>query len=408
MDDLISRAAALLPCPFCGGEAMIQHQLAGYCGARVSCVECDAETGGYAVKGDNDAADARAVTAWNTRSLPDVDDSQTSYLAVKVGSCQRIAAYLARRLKSKQTDYEDIHGYDAGCETEVMLLASDLEALIASDALPAVAASQTADPVVKADSCQPEQMYLICKYGGYYRPNCRGYTSSIDEAGRYTLAEAEKETHPNGADGPRDGMTYIPAPPVKADSCQRVTVKPLVWFEVERGTNGYGKWEAQGYTVRKIEGIFLLDFAGDGKSTWRFITSDAAKAAAQADYEARILAAIDTHSDPQCCMCGKLGLSTAEDGGPECELHDGRWVCSSDCWNNASALAEATPPQPDPRDALIARLVEASEALRQDMMERARCGMDVIYGTEYRIVNAGRTAWDDFCDAIAAAKGGAA
>lgn len=57
------------------------------------------------------------------------------------------------------------------------------------------------------------------------------------------------------------------------------------------------------------------------------------------------------------------------------------------------------------RDAVIARLVEASEALQQDMMERARCGMDVIYGTEYQIVNAGRTAWDNFCSAISAAKG---
>lgn len=34
----------------------------------------------------------------------------------------------------------------------------------------------------------------------------------------------------------------------------------------------------------------------------------------------------------QCCMCGKKGLSTIEDGGPECELSDGRWVCSRDCY----------------------------------------------------------------------------
>lgn len=36
---------------------------------------------------------------------------------------------------------------------------------------------------------------------------------------------------------------------------------------------------------------------------------------------------------PQCCMCGKKGLSTVEgDGGTECELTDGRWVCSAECW----------------------------------------------------------------------------
>lgn len=39
---------------------------------------------------------------------------------------------------------------------------------------------------------------------------------------------------------------------------------------------------------------------------------------------------------PQCCMCGKKGLSTVEgDGGTECELSDGRWVCSSECYDRA-------------------------------------------------------------------------
>jgi hypothetical protein len=39
---------------------------------------------------------------------------------------------------------------------------------------------------------------------------------------------------------------------------------------------------------------------------------------------------------PQCCMCGKKGLSKVEgDGGTECELADGRWVCSQDCWVRA-------------------------------------------------------------------------
>ena len=43
----------------------------------------------------------------------------------------------------------------------------------------------------------------------------------------------------------------------------------------------------------------------------------------------------------QCCMCGKLGLSTAEDGGPECELEDGRWVCSAECYDKASDATAA-------------------------------------------------------------------
>jgi hypothetical protein len=52
--------------------------------------------------------------------------------------------------------------------------------------------------------------YLIRKSGAWYRPNSAGYTNNIAEAGRYTLAEAEAITHPNGPDGPRDNMSYEP------------------------------------------------------------------------------------------------------------------------------------------------------------------------------------------------------
>ena len=54
-----------------------------------------------------------------------------------------------------------------------------------------------------------EPVYFIRKYGLYYRPNAQGYTSNKDEAGRYTLAEAINHSHPNGPDGPRDGVSYI-------------------------------------------------------------------------------------------------------------------------------------------------------------------------------------------------------
>lgn len=38
----------------------------------------------------------------------------------------------------------------------------------------------------------------------------------------------------------------------------------------------------------------------------------------------------------ECCVCGKKNLSTVErDGGSECELNDGRWVCSLVCWDHA-------------------------------------------------------------------------
>ena len=54
--------------------------------------------------------------------------------------------------------------------------------------------------------------YVIRKGGYYYRPNAQGYTPSIHEAGRYSLAEAISLTHPNGPDGPRDELSYMPAP----------------------------------------------------------------------------------------------------------------------------------------------------------------------------------------------------
>lgn len=51
-----------------------------------------------------------------------------------------------------------------------------------------------------------------------------------------------------------------------------------------------------------------------------------------------------TRAEAQCCMCGKRELSTEEDSGPECELTDGRWVCSRSCYERAvdgPTLAEA-------------------------------------------------------------------
>jgi hypothetical protein len=55
-------------------------------------------------------------------------------------------------------------------------------------------------------------LYLIFKAGrGFYRPNAQGYTMTTLDAGRFTRAEAESHTHPNGPDGPRDGLDYMPA-----------------------------------------------------------------------------------------------------------------------------------------------------------------------------------------------------
>jgi len=52
--------------------------------------------------------------------------------------------------------------------------------------------------------------WLIHKAGrGWYRPNASGYTNCPASAGRYSYAEAVDLSHPNGPDGPRDGMTIL-------------------------------------------------------------------------------------------------------------------------------------------------------------------------------------------------------
>ena len=64
--------------------------------------------------------------------------------------------------------------------------------------------------------------YLIHKAGrGWYRPDSCGYTLTESDAGRYSLEDAISITHPNGADGPRDGMTYRLASEIsKGASCE--------------------------------------------------------------------------------------------------------------------------------------------------------------------------------------------
>jgi hypothetical protein len=73
----------------------------------------------------------------------------------------------------------------------------------------------------------------------------------------------------------------------------------------------------------------------------------------------------DTPADgalAQCCMCGKAGLSTAEDGGPECELHDGRWVCSSECWDIAVSIIDRL--IHSPAETALAAMAEREGVLR--------------------------------------------
>lgn len=72
-------------------------------------------------------------------------------------------------------------------------------------------AKSSPDRFADAGKAMPHEgaIYLICKGGAYYRPNAQGYTRDVAEAGRYTLEEAVSHSHPNGPDGPCDGITYM-------------------------------------------------------------------------------------------------------------------------------------------------------------------------------------------------------
>lgn len=59
-----------------------------------------------------------------------------------------------------------------------------------------------------------DKQFLILKRGLYYRPNSQGYTTNVVEAGLYSFEDAWDITHPNGGDGPRDGMDFVQYKPV--------------------------------------------------------------------------------------------------------------------------------------------------------------------------------------------------
>lgn len=69
----------------------------------------------------------------------------------------------------------------------------------------------------------PETGYLIHKAGrGWYRPEAEGYTLNSDEAGRFSLSDANAHSYPNGLSGPRDGITYTHESKVGAgSSCEK-------------------------------------------------------------------------------------------------------------------------------------------------------------------------------------------
>jgi hypothetical protein len=82
------------------------------------------------------------------------------------------------------------------------------------------------------------EVYLVRKGGYFYRPNAQGYTSNPDEAGRYTWEEAWKHSHPNGDDGPCDGIDIVHVREVASPRAQieRDTIARLA---AQSGVSGF-------------------------------------------------------------------------------------------------------------------------------------------------------------------------
>ena len=130
--------------------------------------------------------------------------------------------------------------------------------------------------------------------------------------------------------------------PTHAHNAGAVKVKPLVW---EKNSRIEGWWQVEGWpcVVRSEGGIgYLVDYDSEtlaGNPGGPHDTLEAAKAAAQADYTARIMAAIETTPDPRDEVIARL----VEAVGNLLEIR-AVWTDpynDTDCYKARAALAAA-------------------------------------------------------------------
>jgi hypothetical protein len=141
-------------------------------------------------------------------------------------------------------------------------------------------------------------------------------TNENDLIRRGDVLDAANDADPlelsiHGATKIMDRIVAIPAvavsqpanPTIKDDSCQRVTVKPLVWRgdSIRLTAGGMGKMYECMRCFHGQKGAGWSDYDEDWHQNL-----EAAKAAAQSDYEARILAAIDTQPDQRDAVIARL------------------------------------------------------------------------------------------------------
>lgn len=189
----------------------------------------------------------------------------------------------------------------------------------------------------------PEHGWLIHKAGrGWYRPYAKGYTMNASEAGRYSHKDALAYSHPNGLDGPRDGLTIkheSELPPAPEDDAlqqafaagieaAKKAIADLPWGRTEAVDEGHEQafravealtpsapapvapkvkplvWEyhpAGKLAPNNMGGSYIIDTRGPRPKWLKWPgghgpdleTVEEMQAAAQADHETRILSQID-------------------------------------------------------------------------------------------------------------------
>jgi len=220
--------------------------------------------------------------------------------------------------------------------------------------------------------------YLIRKGGYYYRPNAKGYIISVQEAGRYTLAEAISYSHPNGPDGPRDGISYELAPTKAAPADLVEAVKAAVKDAMYR-TPGPADY-VYGEVAKAALATVQTHMASDG------IVQEDRDAAADVwslpnSLPSEVVAGVwDKHYLVQAFAAHRRAAAVGRGASIQCVGCEGRPAAGNDpcaICGGSGQLHELRLPQPGPRDAEIDWLREAlDKALQFACLTLAFIGRD--------------------------------
>lgn len=157
---------------------------------------------------------------------------------------------------------------------------------------------------------------------------------------------AEGDNEDTGPETRRDFRRWVRPAITAYEAAKNPPANGVAWYALHSKTGVHvGLWADKSIPERLLADYpggtittLYSALAATARGTIREmgIGSDKVEAETRAAYRAKASGELDA---PRCCMCGKIGLSTTEgDGGGECELADGRWVCSQVCYDLATEL----------------------------------------------------------------------